>query len=170
MKRFEKQNLITGLKDIFSNNSSIIVVQYKGLNVVSIENIRKETRGASVGFKVIKNSLASIALKGTPNETLADFMTGPTAIAWGSDPVSIAKLLSDMSKKYDKLSVVGGVYNGSKLSASDVKVLSSLPSFEIIRGKIVGLLTAAATKVVMVTRAPATNVIGVLNAYSKKAN
>ncbi|MDR0484266.1 MAG: 50S ribosomal protein L10 [Alphaproteobacteria bacterium] len=169
MNRSEKQELISELNEIFASTKSVIVVHYKGLTVAQIEDLRNITSKAEVGFKVIKNSLASLALKDTQNSVLDEFLVGPSAIAWGEDPVSCAKLINDFSKKNPHLAIIGGSYNSSKLSAADVNTLATLPSFDELRGKLVGLLTAAATKVAVISRTPATNVIGVLGAYSKKA-
>ena len=169
MNRSEKQDLISELNEVFSNTKSVIVVHYKGLTVAQIEELRDTTSKADIGFKIVKNSLASLALKDTQNSVLDEFFVGPSAIAWGEDPVSCAKIFSDFAKKNPHLAIIGGSYNASKLSAADVNTLATLPSFDEIRGKLVGLLTAAATKVAVITRTPATNVVGVVEAYSKKA-
>ncbi len=169
MNRSEKQDLISELNEVFSNTKSVVVVHYKGLTVAQIEELRNSTSKAEIGFKIVKNSLASLALKDTQNSVLDEFFVGPSAIAWGEDPVSCAKIINDFSKKNPHLAIIGGSYNASKLSASDVNTLATLPSFDEIRGKLVGLLTAAATKVAVLSRTPATNVVGVLEAYSKKA-
>ncbi|MCL2567792.1 MAG: 50S ribosomal protein L10 [Alphaproteobacteria bacterium] len=169
MNRSEKQELVSELNGIFVSAKSIIVVHYKGLTVAQIEELRNITAKSDMGFKVIKNSLASLALKDTQNSVLDEFLVGPSAIAWGEDPVSCAKLINDFSKKNPHLAIIGGSYDSSKLSAADINMLATLPSFDEIRGKLVGLFTAAATKVAVITRTPATNVIGVLKAYSKKA-
>jgi large subunit ribosomal protein L10 len=168
VKRSEKQELVNELQSIFSRANTVMVFHYKGLTVADMEALRKEGRGLGIGFKVIKNSLASIALKDTNNKDLDGFLVGPSAMVWGEDPVACAKVLSDFAKKNQKLQVVGGVYSGNKLMANDVKALASLPPFEEIRGKLVGLLVAAAIKVMVINRTPATNVIGVLKAYAEK--
>ena len=170
MKRFEKQELISDLNMIFSNNSSIILVHYKGINVSDMEGIRGTLRDSELGFKVIKNSLASIALQETANASLDGLLNGPIAVSWGNDPVTMSKIFVDMNKKNENLVIQGGVYNGVLLSVDEIKTLASLPSFEELRGKLVGLLTAAATKIAVISKTPATNVVGVLESYAKKAN
>ncbi|MFL1780787.1 50S ribosomal protein L10 [Candidatus Hepatincolaceae symbiont of Richtersius coronifer] len=168
MKRLDKQELISSLNAVFKEATSVMVVHYKGLSVADLEALRKETAKVEIGFKIIKNSLASIALKDTKSKDLDEFLVGPTAIAWGNDPVSCAKTLSEFSKKKSNLLLVGGVHDGLKLSLIDIKTLSTLPSFDELRGKIAGLLSAVATKIAIVSRTPATMTIGVLEAYSKK--
>ena len=168
MKRADKQGLVAELQGLFSETNSIMVFHYKGLSVNDMETLRKEGGKAGIGFKVIKNSLASIALQNTKNIELDSLLVGPSAIVWGEDPVACAKIISDFAKKNNKLQLVGGVYNGAKLSVADVNTMANLPPFEEIRGKLVGLLVAAATKVMVVTRTPATNMIGVLKAYAEK--
>lgn len=169
MNRSEKQELISELNEVFSNTKSVVVVHYKGLTVAQIEELRNATSKADIGFKIVKNSLASLALKDTQNSVLDEFFVGPSAIAWGEDPVSCAKIINDFAKKNPHLAIIGGSYNASKLTAVDVNTLATLPSFDEIRGKLVGLLTAAAVKVAVITRTPATSVVGVVEAYSKKA-
>ncbi len=168
MNRLEKQKLIEDLNTIFNENSSVTVVQYKGLTVAQLEDLREKVYSSDIGFKVIKNNLASIAAKDTPCANLDEFFVGPTAIVYGNDPVSSSKILSSFSKKHEALSLIGGSFTGSKLSLNDLKVLSTLPSFDEIRAKIVGLIIAAPTKIAIVARTPATNVIGVLQAYASK--
>jgi len=170
VKRLEKESLVSDLSKVFSDNSAVVVVHYKGLTVAQLNDVRTNARKNEIGFEVVKNSLASIALKETQSLPLADLLKGPTAIAWGNDPVSLAKVLADLGKKSDKLVIQGGVFNGSALSAADVNALSTLPSFDELRGKLVGLLTAAATKVAVISRTPATNVVGALSSYAKKAS
>ncbi len=168
MKRLEKQGLISDLNNVFQKYSSVMVVHYKGLTVAEMESLRKDMSKHDISFKVVKNSLASIATSDTQNTVLNDFFVGPTAIVWGDEPVACAKVLLDFSKKNQSLSIVGGAYNGIKLSVAEVTHLATLPSFDELRGKIVGLLTAAATKLVVVSRTPATNLVGVLSAYSEQ--
>ncbi len=169
MNRSEKGELIAELNKVFLNASSVIVVHYKGLTVAELEDLRKQTSNLDIGFKIVKNSLASLALKDTQNSILDEFFSGPSAIAWGEDPISCAKIINDFAKKNPKLAIVGGSYNSSKLLAADVKILATLPSMDEIRGRLVGIMTAVATKVAVIARTPATNVVGVLEAYSKKA-
>lgn len=168
MNRLEKQELISNLKSIFEDNSCVVVNHYKGLSVAELQSLRRNALQADVGFKVVKNNLAAIALQDTQSEVLKELFVGPVAIAWSNDPITCTKLVVDFSKSNDKLVVMGGCYNSSLLSQSDVKTLASLPSMDELRGKLVGLLTAAATKLAVLTKTPATNVARVLKAYADK--
>ena len=158
MKRLEKQAVISDLKHILNTANSVIVVHYKGLTVSDLEGLRDKAYKLEVGFKIVKNSLVSIASKESKNEILTNFFTGPVAILWGDDSVVCSKIVGDFAKTNDKLKIVGGSYEGKVLSYDDVKILSTLPSFDELRSKIVGLLKASSTKLSVV-----------LKAYSEKA-
>lgn len=153
MKRSEKQSLISDLKQTMDQANAVIVVHYKGLTVANMEALRSVAYKSGVSFKIVKNSLADIASKGTKNEVLSTFFVGPVAILWGEDSVTCSKIVGDFSKTNDKLKIVGGSFEGKALSLEDVKILSTLPSFDELRGKIVGLLKASGTKLAVVLKA-----------------
>ena len=121
-------------------------------------------REAGAGFKVTKNRLTKLALQGTKYENLTDLFTGPTAIGTSSDPVSAAKTLVSFAKTNDKLTIIGGSLDGKVLDRAGVEALATLPSLDELRAKIVGMLTAPATKVARVTQAPASQLARVIQA------
>ncbi|MBT7746645.1 MAG: 50S ribosomal protein L10, partial [Alphaproteobacteria bacterium] len=125
-------------------------------------------RAAGANFKVTKNRLTRLALADTPYAGLADMFTGPTAIAFSEDVVAPAKVAVDYAKKNEKLVVVGGAMGENVLDVAGVKALASLPSLDELRGKIVGLLQAPATKVAGVVQAPASQLARVMGAYASK--
>ena len=114
-----------------------------------------------------KNRLALRALDGTPYEGLRDLFTGPTAVATSADPVAAAKAAVDYAKKNDKLVVIGGAMGGQRLDADGIKALATLPSLDELRGKLIGLIQAPATKVAGVLQAPAGQLARVFGAYAK---
>jgi large subunit ribosomal protein L10 len=122
-------------------------------------------REAGGSFKVTKNRLAKIALKGTKFEGLADQFTGPTAIAVSSDPVAAAKIAVEFAKKNEKLQIICGSLETESLDADAVKALAKLPSLDELRGKLIGLIQAPATKIAGVLQAPGGQLARVFGAY-----
>ena len=100
MKRSEKNNFVQKLNEELKNSSSVIVTHYAGLSVNETDNLRNSMRDNGAKFKVTKNRLTKIALTGTPYESIEDLFTGPTAIAYSSDPVAPAKVSVEFEKKF----------------------------------------------------------------------
>lgn len=168
MDRAEKQELVTTLNESFEKISLLVVGHYSGLTVKEMNDLRRQMAAAGASFKVTKNRLTKLALKGTRFEALSDLLTGPTAIAFSADPVAAAKVAVDYAKKNDKYVLRGAVMSGQMLDVDGVKALASLPSLDELRGKIVGLLQAPATKVAGVLQAPGGQLARVLSAYAAK--
>ncbi len=168
MDQAQKRELVTELNGVFSDAASIVVTHYSGLTVTEINDLRNQMRDAGASFKVTKNRLARLALADTPYAPLADMFTGPTAIAFSEDVVAPAKVAVNYAKKNDKLVVLGGAMGETMLDETGIKELASLPSLDELRGKIVGLLQAPATKVAGVLQAPAGQLARVMGAYASK--
>jgi large subunit ribosomal protein L10 len=164
----QKRELVTELNTVFNDAASVVVTQYSGLSVTEITDLRNQMRAAGANFKVTKNRLTRLALADTPYAGLADMFTGPTAIAFSEDVVAPAKVAVEFAKKNEKLVVVGGAMGENVLDVAGVKALASLPSLDELRGKIVGLLQAPATKVAGVVQAPASQLARVMGAYASK--
>ena len=166
MDRTQKEELVTSLRSTFEENAVVVVAHYSGLTVAEMGDLRSQMREAGAGFKVTKNRITRLALEGTKFAGLSDMFTGPTAIAFSSDPVAAPKIAVKFAKDNEKLVVLGGAFGEDMLDQSGVKALASLPSLDELRGKIVGLLQAPATKVAGVLQAPAGQVARVIGAYS----
>ena len=166
--RAQKREAVAELNDVFSNTSSVVVTHYSGLNVAEISDLRRQMQAAGATFKVTKNRLTKLALDGTQYAPLIDLFTGPTAIAYSNDPVAPARVVVNFAKSNDKLVVLGGGMGDSQLDIKGVKALASLPSLDELRGKIVGLLQAPATKLAGVIQAPASQLARVLSAQGSK--
>ena len=110
----------------------------------------------------------TIALDGTRYQPIGELLKGPTALATSIDPVAAAKVAIEFAKTNDKLEIVGGAMGSQMLDANGIKALAALPSLDELRGKIVGLLVAPATKLATVTQAPAAQLARVLSAYAEK--
>jgi large subunit ribosomal protein L10 len=123
-------------------------------------------RDAGASYKVAKNRLAKIALDGTQYGSVADLLTGPTALATSSDPVAAAKVAVEFAKTNDKLEIVGGAMGDTFLDVAGVKALATMPSLDELRATIIGLVQAPATKIAQLTTAPAAKLARVFGAYA----
>ncbi len=168
MDRAQKTELIAAMNKVFSQTELVVVTQYSGLTVQELTDLRRQMRTVGASFKVTKNRLTRLALEGTRFQPLGDLFKGPTAIAFSDDPVAAARASVDYAKKNDKLVVLGGAMGSMLLDPDGIKALAALPSLDELRGKLVGLLQAPATKVAGVLQAPAGQLARVLNAYATK--
>ena len=168
MHRSQKQEVVAALKTTLEESQLVIVTQQSGLTVGEVTAFRKEMHDAGAGFRVTKNRLAKIALKGSKYSSLEVLFTGPTAIAYSEDPVAAAKVTVKFSKENDKLQVIGGALDGKILTVDELKNLASLPSLDELRGTIVGLLQAPAGKLARISQAPAGQLARVFGAYAAK--
>jgi large subunit ribosomal protein L10 len=168
--RSEKKELVASLHQLFVDNGLVVVTRQSGMTVAEVTDLRRKMQQAGAGFKVTKNRLARLALEGTRYEGLASLFTGPTAIAYSADPVAAAKVSVTFANSNEKLTIVGGSMAGQLLDPDGVKALATLPSLDELRGKIVGLLQAPATKVAGVLQAPAAQLARVFSAYASKGN
>lgn len=169
MDRGAKEALVTALNASLVDAGLVIVTRQAGMTVAETTKLRRQMRDAGASFKVAKNRLARLALKGTRYEALGEQLTGPTGLAYSSDPVAAAKVAVKFSKENQKLSIVGGAMAGQMLDPEGVKALAELPSLDALRGKIVGLLQAPASKIAAILQAPGGQLARVLKAYSEKS-
>ena len=168
MDRTQKSEAVAELNRTFNEVGVVVVTRNLGMTVAQSTGLRNKMRDAGASYKVSKNRLARIAAEGTPYAVLSDLLTGPTALATSTDPVAAARVINDFAKTNDKLEIVGGAMGGTVLDVEGVKALASLPSLDELRGKIVGLLQAPASKLAAITQAPAAQLARVLKAYSGK--
>lgn len=168
MNRDEKQAQIEFLQGVFGDSSIVLVAHNTGLTVAQMTELRGKVRAAGAGFKVAKNRLAKIALKGTAYESITGHFKGPTAIAYSSDPVAAAKALAEFAKANEKLVLLGGAFGATLLDKQGIEALSKLPSLDELRATIIGLINAPATKVAGVLQAPAGQLARVFGAYGAK--
>lgn len=168
MIKTEKIEAVAAIEEVYRNNQAVIVTHYHGLTVSAISKLRKNLRLQGASFKVIKNTLAKIAAKNANIADVDGLFKGPVAIAYSTDPVSVAKIIAQFAKENEAFKIVGGILDNKKIDDAVVKQLATLPSLDELRGKIIGILQAPATKIACVTAAPAAQLARVLSAYSKK--
>lgn len=153
MKREEKQQVIAQASDVFKKSKLVVIVHNNGLTMEQTTALRNAIRADGASYKVVKNRLAKLALAGTPCESMADLLKGPTGIAYSEDEIAASRAVAKMAKDSDKFEIVGGIMNGEKIDAAKVKQLASLPSLDGLRGKIVGLLQAPAGQLARLAKA-----------------
>ena len=168
MDRAEKKATIATLKGVFKASNVVVVAHYSGLTVAQMQNLRKQMKQAGASVKVAKNRLAKIALEGTDVASIGSLLKGPTLIATSSDPVAAPKVATDFAKANEKFVILGGAMGTTALNPDGVKALALLPSLDELRGRLVGLLVAPATKIAQLANAPAAKVARVVQAYASK--
>ena len=168
MDRVQKEALVAALHRTFGEVTLVVVTHQTGLSVAESTALRQQIRDAGAGFKISKNRLTRLALEGTKFEALKPLMTGPTGLATSVDPVAAAKVCVEFAKKNEKLTVIGGALGEQFLDVEGVQALAKLPSLDELRGKIVGLVQAPATKVAGVLQAPAGQLARVFGAYGSQ--
>jgi len=167
MDRSQKEELVSEMRQRLQAAASVIVTQQSGLTVAEASKLRRDIREAGAEFKVLKNTLAQIAVKGTPLEGISHLFKGPTAIAFSSDPVTAAKIVAKFSKTNEKLQLIGGYLDGQVLDQSGVQALASLPSLDELRSKIIAVISAPATKLAVLTKEPAAQLARVIAARGR---
>ncbi len=142
LNRQEKAVVIEEVAAEIGRAQSIIVAEYRGLDVASATVLRKTARESGVYLRVLKNTLVRRALAGTPFEGLSAQLTGPLIYGISTDPVKAAKVLSDFAKSNDKLVITGGALPNNLLSQDGVKALATMPSREELLSKLLGTMQA----------------------------
>lgn len=165
MNKLQKEQCVSDVRNNLQGQSLIVVVKQKGVTVSESTQLRHNMRKEGAQFKVLKNTLLNIAITGTEFEGLKPFLSGPTALAYSSDPISAAKIMSKFADdNSEKLQIVGGWMNGQVLDVAAVQALAKLPSMDELRAKILGLLVAPATKIVRTIKEPMARIARVIAA------
>ena len=170
VERASKEELVTQYNGIFKDAGVVVVTHYSGLSVPEIDDLRNQMAEVGGTVKVTKNRLVKLALAGTSAEPISDLFAGPTAIAYSQDPVAAPKVAAKFAKENDNFVIIGGIMEQTVLDANGVKNLASLPSLDELRGKLVGLLSAPATKVAGVLQAPAGQLARVVGAKAAQGD
>lgn len=167
MDRTEKREFVASLAAVFAETSMVVVTRNDGLTVADVTELRRRVRAAGATYKVAKNRLANLALAGTQFEGISPLLKGPTAISWADEPVAVAKVLVEFAKTNDKLVLLGGSLGSQTLSVEGVKALAELPSLDVLRAQLVGLISTPATRIAGVLQAPGGQLARVFGAYAK---
>lgn len=138
-----KKQLVDEIAEVLSNSVSTVIVDYRGLTVAEVTDLRSQLREAGVEYKVYKNTMVRRAAEKAGIEGLDEFLTGPTAIATSSeDAVAAAKVISGFAKDYEALEIKSGVMEGNVITAEEVKTVGSLPSHDGLVSMLLSVLQA----------------------------
>jgi large subunit ribosomal protein L10 len=165
--RAQKQQLTATLHRDLSDTVCVVVTHQTGLSVAEVTQLRRQMRSAGASYRVTKNRLVLRALEGTPFAALAPLFTGPTAIAFSQDPVAAAKAAVEYANRNAKLTIIGGGLSGQPLDPAGIRALAILPSLDELRGRIIGLLNAPATKLAVLLQTPGGQLARVLAAHAE---
>ena len=168
MDRAAKRELIDHLHGVLKSTGVVVVAHNTGLVAAQSAEFRRRVKDAGGSVKVAKNKLAQLALKDTDAERLSGLLKGPTILAFSKDPIAAAKAAVTYAKANEKLVILGGAMGATMLDVAGVKALAELPSLDELRGKIVGLIQAPASKLARLMAAPGGQLARVIQAYASK--
>ena len=164
MDRLQKTEVVHSLKESLQGAVVVVVTKQHGLTVSEVTELRRKMRISGASFKVVKNNLARLAVQGTELEELSPYFTGPTALAYSTDPVAAARIAFKFSEENGKLSIAGGILSGQLMDVKAIEALAKLPSLDEIRARLAGLLNEPAAQIARILIEPGTCIARVLNA------
>ena len=170
LTRAQKEEQVAELKEKFSRATCVYVADYRGIDVQSVNQLRRRIRTeGDFEYRVTKNSVLRLAAADSDVAGIVDHFVGPTAIAMSyDDPAGLAKIFDDFAKDHEDFEVKGGVLQGDVVGAGDIATLATLPSLDELRGKLVGLLQAPASKLARLLNEPAAQLARVVSAKGKE--
>jgi len=165
LKKENKKLITENLKERFSKSKVVIVTDYKGLDVMAINALRRKLREADIDYQVAKNTLLIRASEGTDVAVIKDYFVGPSAIAISyDDPVAPAKVLTDFAKENKKLEIKAGVIGEKMLDVAAINSLAALPSRDVLLGQVLSAMNGVSTAFVRVLNGVTGNFLNVLTA------
>lgn len=169
MNRNEKQQIVDSLHENFAQSKIVILTDYKGLDVTTMNTLRRKLREAGVEYKVVKNTLIRRASAGTDAELLVEHFVGPSALALSyDDPVAPAKVLTEFAAQNDKLEIKIGVMGGKVIALQDIKALSDLPSREVLLAQVLSAMNGVPTALVRALNDVPVKMLNVLQAIKEQ--
>ena len=167
MHRDDKQRVIGELTERLRGSEALIVTDYRGLTMPQVDSLRGQLLAHGAQFSVVKNTLTRRAAQEAGVDALLALLEGPSAIAFiesEGSMVEVAKALSDSARETKVLVVRGGLMQGRTISAADVEELSKLPPFDVLRGQVLGAITAPLTNLLGLLRSPLQSLVGLIDA------
>lgn len=164
-----KQQVVAEIKDAIENSKSISIVEYRGLNVTQVSELRKKYREAGVNYKVYKNTMVNLALKELGYEGYEQYLTGPNGFVFSNeDMVQGPKISVDFAKENEKFVIKAGIIDGEVIDAEGVKALAKLPTREVLIAQVLGGLNAPISGFANVLQGTIRSVVYALNAVKEK--
>jgi large subunit ribosomal protein L10 len=166
MLKQEKERVVAELVERLRTSETLIVADYRGLDMTAIDNVRTELIKHGARFSVVKNTLTKRAAEAAGVEELNQFLDGPTAIAFvgEGDMVAVAKALNDTAKQTRVLVLKGGILQGKPMTADDVQALAALPPADVLRGEVLAAIVAPLNAIAGLLHAPLQNLHGLIDA------
>ncbi|MEO7665087.1 MAG: 50S ribosomal protein L10 [Candidatus Limnocylindrales bacterium] len=161
-----KRRTVEELREQLDRNPTLIVSEYRGLTVKEIAEIRRSLRKQDVTYKVVKNRLLKIAAADTRGTALDGLLTGPTAIAFGSDEARTAKAMLDAVRPFKQVRITGGVLGNRAIDADDVARLATLPSRDVLLAQIAGAIASPMATTAGLFDAPLRDIVGLVAALA----
>jgi large subunit ribosomal protein L10 len=168
MDRTQKAEVVSELKEIWRDVQSIVLAEYRGLDVPTVTALRDEFRKANCHYKVLKNTLVRIAIQGSRMEPMSKMLQGPTAVIWSTEsPSTPAKIATKVAREHDKFVIRGGYFDGQALDKAGVESLATMPGKDELRASLLMTFLAAPTDFVRTLAAGPTNFLYVLQARER---
>ena len=154
MNRNQKLDLVSSLRSNLVGSNFIAIIHYRGMTDKQLYDLRVALKSKRCNMKISKNTLVKVAIKGTQLEPLTEYLSGPTAILYSQDPVSLAKIISDTAKQIEVVKIITGFFNSSLISDKSISEMAKLGSLDEVRASFIGILKATQSKFVRVLNAP----------------
>lgn len=165
----QKKQVVEEIKNKIDDAQSVILVDYRGLNVEEVTELRKKYSEAGVDYKVYKNTMMRFAFKDAGLEDFGEYLKGPNAVAFGyEDPVAPAKVSNEFAKDHEKLEIKAGIVDGNIINLDRIKALADLPSKEVLIGQVLGGLNGPISGFANVLQGTMRNLVYALNAVKEK--
>jgi large subunit ribosomal protein L10 len=172
LTRTQKEEQVAELKEMFSRATSVYVADYRGIDVESVNVLRRRVReegGGDYQYRVTKNAVLRRAAEGLDVAGIVEHFEGPTAVALSyGEPVGLAKILQEFSKEHEAFELKGGLVDGVPIGRSEIATLATLPSLDALRGAIIGLVLAPASKLARLLNEPAAQLARLVDAHAKQ--